>query len=120
MGEHFYLWSGAVLLFLFFAVYVFWYEHKRGISHDQDWVERFKIAGIDPRDITHDEGVWYYKRRSTCVGYGDWDDECPRHENYCSGRKTFGDAQLQVTSILRAINNNGTHPECPLVYTGAS
>ena len=116
-NEHVYLWLGGALLLLLFIVYVFWHDHKENI--DDDWAGKFRAIGIDPKDMTHDDGVWYYRRRSTCVGYGDWTDECPKHESYCAGGKVFGDSQTQVNAVGAALNNGGTHPECPLIYVGA-
>jgi hypothetical protein len=117
--QHAYVWLGAVILFFFFIGYAFWYDHKESIQSSREWSDEFSRAGIDPRDMSHDEGVWYHQRRSTCVAYGDWADECPRHEAWCSGGKVFGDAASQVAEIKRALENGGTHPECPLIYAGA-
>jgi len=119
LRSHKYLWLAGILLFVLFLGYVFWHDHKHSISDDFQWVEKFLRVGVDPKDITHDESVWYYKRRSTCVGYGDWKDECPKHESYCAGERIFGDANAQVDAIKKALERGGVHPECPLVYAGA-
>lgn len=119
MHTHLYLWLGGVLLFTFFMGYAFWYDHKERINNSQEWVTAFTSVGINPRDMAHDEGVWYYKGRSTCVGYGDWNDECPRHECYCAGGKTFGDSITQARAIKKALESGGTHQGCPLMYAGA-
>lgn len=120
MGHHKYLWMAGVLLLLFFLGYVFLYDHKEGIQHSEEWVREFDRVGIDPRDMSHDEGMWYHRRKSTCVGYGDWDDLCLKHESFCAGGKTFGNSRIQVDAIKAALDNGGTHPDCPLIYAGAS
>ena len=114
---HKYLWLGGLLLFIFFIIYVFWYDHKEGIQN-AELADQFRKVGIDPRDMTHDE-VWYYKRRSTCVGYGDQDEECPKHISHCAGKKTFGSSRLQAEAVSTALKHGGQHPDCPLVYVGA-
>jgi len=117
---HIFLWLAGILLFLFFIGYVFLYDHKEGIANSEIWDNEFRRVGINPEDMSHDDSTWYYKRLSTCVGYGgEWEQECPRHENYCSGGKTFGDAKNQVKAIVEALKNRGTHPGCPLIYVGA-
>lgn len=118
-GQHKILWLAGVLLLVFFLGYTFWYDHKENIQNSTEWRNEFVLAGIDPKDMTHDEGMWYYKRRSTCVGYGDWTEECPKHEGYCAGGKTFGNARDQISAIRESLENGGTHPECPLIYAGA-
>lgn len=119
-SEHNYLWLGGMLLLGFFMGYVFWYDHKEHINNNREWVDKFSAVGIDPRDMTHDEAMWYHKRRSTCVAYGgEYQRGCPRHESYCAGGKTYGDSQMQVDAVRHALENGGSHPECSLMYAGA-
>lgn len=119
----------AVAIILFFLViYGFYYDHKEYINDDsnpnsQEWIDNFKKAGAPEQiidDITHDDDTWYYQGSSTCVGYGDWDDMCPRHEVFCGGGKKMGNANQQALSVMDALRNGGRHPECPLLYSGAN
>ena len=125
---HFYLIvAGAIMLFCL-VVYGFCYDHKDHINDDsnpnsQEWIDSFHSAGApDPivDDITHDDDTWYYQNSSTCVGYGDWDDVCPRHEVYCGGNKKMGDSKIQAKAVVEALKNGGKHPKCPLLYPGAN
>ena len=120
MNPHLYLWLAFTLLLLFFLGYDFLYDHKENIQNSKEWLDVFIKEGIDPKDMSHDESVWYYKRRSTCVGYGDWEEECPRSENWCAGGGTFGDSSQQAKGVKDAITNGGVHPDCPLIYAGAN
>lgn len=119
MDPHKYLWLSGILLLLFFVGYVFYHNHKENIQNSDIWTAEFEGVGINSKDISHDEGVWYYRNFPTCVGYGDWNDECPKYESYCAGGKSFGDPKTQVKAIKQALENGGTHPECPLIYAGA-
>lgn len=115
-------------MLFFLVVYGFYYDHKEYINDPsnpnmQEWMDSFHSVGApDPiiDDITHDDDTWYYRGSSTCVGYGDWSDECPRHEVYCGGDKKMGDSKAQAKAVLEALKNGGKHPECPLMYPGAN
>lgn len=119
MDTHKYTWLAGALLLAFFIGYAFWYDHKETIYYSEEWNRRFRAVGIDPRRVTHDDGMWYYDRKSTCVNYGDG-GECPRHEGYCAGGKTYGTLDEQVLAVKEALENGGTHPECTLIYAGAN
>lgn len=116
--SHTYLWLSAILLFSFFIWYVFVHDHKEGVG-DSQWAEKFRRVQIDPNDMAHDDNTWYHNRESTCVAYGDPKEECSRHENYCAGGRSIGHIDAQVNAIKEALQNKGTHPECPLIYAGA-
>jgi len=111
------LFIGSGILLFFFLVYVFICQHRFAVI-DKKWLILFSKYNINPKDITHDESVWYYKNKNTCVFYSEWKDtECPRHSRYCSGKlNSAGNAELQVRAIREAINNKGEHPKCPLIY----
>lgn len=114
------LYVCSLSLLLLFVLYIFLYDHKKSISDDQIWLESFSKVGIDPQDMTHDDTTWYYRRISTCVGYGDWNDQCPKYENYCSSNKKFGTPSQQALAIKEALLNGGTHELCPLIYAGTN
>lgn len=119
--------AGMVMLF-FLMVYGFHYDHKEHINDEahpnsEEWMKNFLKAGIPTEisdDITHDDDTWYYNGSSTCVGYGDWNDKCPRHEVYCGGGKKIGSISQQAASVYQALKNGGRHPKCPLMYPGAN
>lgn len=117
---HGYLLIACGLTFAFFIIYGFIFDHKNSITNDKNWVDAFSKVGIAPSKMTHDGDMWYYNKISTCVGYGDWEDECPRHEAFCAGGKTMGDRNSQIKAILEALKNGGQHPKCPLIYIGAN
>lgn len=120
MGAHLLLYGSVLIIGMLFVLYVFSYDHKQGIDDNQVWVEAFKNVGIDPKNMTHDDSTWYYKQRSTCVGYGDWEEVCPKYENYCAANKVFGTPLQQARAIKEALINGGTHKECPIIYAGAN
>lgn len=108
------IWLLAMSLLLIFLLYIL-YEHRELPKH---WREKFTDAGIGAAfidNITHDEKEWFYKDIPTCVGYGDSQDECLKFERFCSGIENFGTPQEQVSQVMNAIENNGIHPECPLI-----
>lgn len=120
MSKHLLLYACASILLLLFVLYVFLYDHKHSIADNQVWIEAFSKVGIDPQDMTHDDTTWYYRRRTTCVGYGDWTKECPKYENYCAGDKIFGTPFQQVSAIKESLDNGGVHRLCPIIYAGAN
>ena len=77
-----------------------------------------KDEGISREDIdriTHDYSVWYHNGNSTCVAYGDWNENCSLNEYFCPGGSKIGNATLQSRAIKQAIAHNGVHPMCPLL-----
>jgi len=120
---HGYLFVAGVVALMMFLVYVFICEHKTPISQNEMWTEAFRKAGLTPdqiRDMTHDDSMWYYQSRSTCVAYGgDFSGKCRRHENYCAGGDRYGDAEAQAQAVKEALDKGGEHPMCPLIYPGA-
>ena len=120
---HGYLFVAGVVIFLMFLVYVFICEHKISIEGNNMWIEAFRKVGLPEsqiRNLTHDDSMWYHKMISTCVAYGgDFSAKCHRHENYCAGGDRYGDAEVQAQAVKEALDNNGEHPMCPLIYPGA-
>ena len=121
MQAHGYLWIAGLVIFILFIGYAFWYEHQKTVDEGvgEDWLKHFVQAGLTPEeasDMTHDADLWYYKRKPTCVGYGDWNDECLVFESVCSGGKKFGDFREQAKSVYKALKAGGKHPDCPIVY----
>ena len=134
---HGYLWLGGLTVMILFLGYVFWYDHRKA-ANKKFWSEHFTKAGLTKDQITemkHDGDVWYSSpegrcadaqsetspsgergQNSTCVGYGDWNEECPGFESFCAGGKTFGDADKQAMAVSAALKNGGKHPECPIIY----
>lgn len=115
---HSYLFIIGIIALSLFLIYIFLFEHKTDINDNTLWFDNFKKHGLRADQIshiTHDDSTWYYKGISTCVGYGDWNDKCQKHENYCAGNDTFGNATQQVSALIMAIKNGGVHPECPLL-----
>jgi hypothetical protein len=122
-NPHLYFLVGGCILFIFFIIYGFWFDHKEPILFDTEWRSEFKKAGVpDPiiDGLAHDDTTWYYDDVSTCVAYGDWDDKCPRHENYCAGGMNIGDRYGQAREVYAALKNGGQHVKCPLIYPGAN
>ncbi len=115
---HGYLWVGGLVVMILFLGYVFWYEHRRA-ANKKFWSEHFTKAGLTEEQIAemkHDGDVWYFGENSTCVGYGDWDEECPVFESFCAGGKTFGNPDKQAAAVAAALKTGGKHPECPIIY----
>jgi hypothetical protein len=99
-------------------VYAF-QNHKNEVYRDDMWMRAFTSTGLSPTEIeniTHDDYAWFHNGKSTCVGYGDWNERCFRNETYCAGGEVFGDASTQALAIAIAIKNGGSHPSCPLIY----
>lgn len=107
--SHFYLFVIAIIFLLFFIWYAFLYEHKNNMNN------KF-LTLPDMKNLTHDESVWYVDGKSTCVGYGNKEENCPKHESYCCGDTTFGDMKSQIFAVEHAIRNKGIHPDCPIIY----
>lgn len=120
--SHTYLFIFGVVLLVGFLIHVYVCEHKISIEGNDMWRNAFLRNGFSStqiKDISHDDTVWYYKRRSTCVGYSeDTSKECTSSENYCSGGNDYGTEDQQVLSVKKAVSNGGEHPKCPLIYTG--
>jgi hypothetical protein len=118
---HGYLCVAGITVLILFLIYVFVYDHKESIDDTTIWVDAFSRAGLNKRDIkklSHDESAWYYDKTSTCVGYGDWSEECLKHEGVCSGGESFGGPDLQAREVASALKSGGRHPRCPLLYSG--
>jgi len=123
--SHLYLALSALLLLSLFIAFIYLIKKRSNIDADDVWIHTFRDAGIADSDIgqiTHDDHVWYYKDRSTCIGYGDVEEECPAYENYCAGGTsngtlyTYGSLKQQALAIKQAILAGGQHEECPLIY----
>lgn len=118
---HLYLCIAAFLLLLVFMCYVYICEHRRYISKNELWSKTFLESGLNKETInhlSHDDDTWYYKDKSTCVGYGNEEEPCKRHESVCTGGKYYGTAKEQAHAIVLALNNGGEHALCPLIYEG--
>ena len=95
----------------------FFQSQVDNISENDGWISLFSVKeDINLADISHDEEMWYYKGKSTCVGFGEIDQNCKRNECYCSGKGTYGSPKKQVKMVIKAIENDGLHPMCPLLY----
>ena len=120
---HLYLFIVGLVLFSMFLAYVFIYEHKIHIKGSA-FESAFREVGLsnEINDITHDDSMWYYKLASTCVGYGDKSSKCKKYESFCGGKNqnTYGNEYEQALAVKEAIENNGEHPLCPLIYPGAN
>src|SRR3569833_161919 len=93
LTAHFYFLLAGLVLLGFFVVYAFVIDHKFPLT--DEWIDAFRRANISSKDrdlITHDATGWYYDGKSLCVGYGDYQDRCPKSEGVCAGPKgkTFG------------------------------
>lgn len=67
-----------------------------------------------PQNITHDDEVWYVGEKSSCVCYGNEEEECDPAKCVCAGNGTkFGSIQTQIREVLKF--RNKIHPECPLL-----
>ena len=121
--SHKLLFAFGVIIFFMFLIYVYVCEHKISIEKYKWWTDVFSRNGFTNsqiKNITHDNSIWYYKRKSTCVAYSEDDlGKCDKSEHYCSGDHTYGSRDLQVKNIKKAIDNGGEHPKCPLIYIGA-
>lgn len=122
-AAHGYLFIAGFVAIIMFLIYVFICEHKISINGNDIWVLAFKRNGMNDsqiKNLTHDDSMWYYKLKSTCVAYGgDFSEKCRRYESYCAGGDKYGDEDLQALAVKEALDNDGEHPMCPLVYTGA-
>lgn len=125
---HFYLVIAAGVMLFCLVVYGFIYDHKEYVTIEEnpnsdEWIQSFKNVGIPSAimdDIAHDDDTWYYNDMALCVGYGDWNDKCKKHETFCAGGSTNGNADDQARAILVALRNGWRHPGCPLLYSGAN
>ena len=128
---HYYFFLAGIVLLILFLGYAFWYGHRGGIDEIEDFVSLFKKEGLSDKEIeniTHDYDVWYYKNKSTCVGYSSDDgsnanssaDACPYFQEFCAGNDghTFGSVNDQIREAVNAIKMGGTHPKCPIIYQG--
>lgn len=118
---HCYLVIIGILVFTILSIYIYVYNHK--IDIDNEWRSVFRKYGLSDKDIdliSHDDDSWYYDGISTCVGYGDWNDLCPKYQRYCSNEPMFGNRKMQAKAVIEAIRNSGTHKECPLIYKGTN
>ncbi|CAK9079343.1 GTP-binding protein TypA/BipA-like [Durusdinium trenchii] len=79
---------------------------------EKEWCEAFSKAGFSAADIaqlTHKDGEWFYKGKSTKVGMA---PPCDPHKDICAGGKEgFGNPVQQAAALKEAIQNGGIHPE---------
>jgi hypothetical protein len=128
LKSHLYLYIAGVVLFILFLGYTFWYDHKTDVDGNEAAAEAFRKEGLSEEQISrirHDDDVWYYDGRSTCVGYSSHDNDsserCPYFQSVCAGSKarTFGSLSDQVREVAKVIKSGKTqHPDCPLIYEG--
>jgi len=119
---HFCLWLCCMCFIILFVGYVYWFDHKEYID-DTHWRKIFNRYGLGKEiyNIKHDSDVWFYKGKNTCVGYSEENEGiCPKYENYCAGGDNYGTYEQQVKAIYQAIKNEGSHPDCPLIYEGSN
>lgn len=117
---HFCLWIATIIFIILFTGYIYWYDHKEFID-ETHWKRRFEKEGLkNIYDVRHDNDSWFYKGKSTCVGYSEENMVCPEYETHCAGGETYGTYDQQVKSVLDSIKNGGTHIDCPLIYEGGS
>jgi len=119
LTAHFYLFLGGVAVMAILVIYAFVVDHKHSLS--KEWVSSFTSIGVSAdkvENISHDEEMWYYAGKSTCVGYGDYKDSCPKFQGVCAGEKgkTFGSALEQARAVKAALDGGGSHSQCPLIY----
>ena len=125
--SHTYFLCAVCIILAAYLLYIYFYNHKEDLDlHNYAWTSSMDKNGITKEqmdNLSHDESVWYYKKKSTCVGYGEPQDECLKHESFCSGEDfintTFGSYDEQAKSLHEAFLNGGIHPECPIIYSGA-
>lgn len=119
---HKYLFIAGTILFIIFLLYIYFCDHKQSILESEFWTKEFLKAGFSKEkieDIEHDDSVWYYKNRPTCVAYsGSFFEKCLPYEHYCPGGNTFGIPEKQIKALQEAIDNGGEHVDCPLIYPG--
>jgi hypothetical protein len=123
LTAHFYLFIAGVVVIILFFGYAFWYDHKKQFEdHNIDKIfKRYGLSEEQISNISHDDDMWYYKRKSTCVGYSSIPDElCPKFQEVCVGGKTFGNLEDQIREVVKAIKIGGLHEDCPLIYEGAN
>ena len=120
---HSYLFLAGIVVFSIFLIYVYICNHRTEIGQSDVWNQSFQKVGLSSKDIenlTHDDSMWYYRGRPTCVAYGDFRKRCPKFESYCAGGDTFGTPEQQALEVKLAIKNGGEHVSCPLIYQGAA
>lgn len=123
LTKHGFLMIAAGILLAMFLFFVYLCDHQSTISDNEQWIYALTNSGISKSDIeklTHDDSMWFYNGISTCVGYsGDENDKCSRFESVCSNNDRFGTFEDQARNIKYALEKNGVHPRCPLIYDGA-
>lgn len=118
---HKYLFIAGLVLFILYIGYIFWYDHKMDIENFESLFKKEGLTDKEINEIKHDDDVWYYKNRSTCIGYSSNSNEpCPKFQWVCIGGKTFGTIENQIKEVSKLIKNNKSqHPDCPLIYEGS-
>jgi hypothetical protein len=141
----------SISMLIWFLIYVYWWNHKRGIEGSVFEKYFLDLAPISQRsfakyinfteqspvkliiqdrsrerefeklisDISHDESMWYYQGKPTCVHYNPnlqykspKDKKCPIYSRVCSNT-----IEEQIKNVYIAIQNEGFHPNCPLLYS---
>lgn len=115
---HGYLFLVSLVVLYIFLFYCFCIPHKKYLS--DEWREIFLYLGAKENvldSITHDNDVWYFNLKSTCVAFSESEDSfCEEYKNYCCGKGIHGDKIAQARAVLRSIKNGGVHDMCPLIY----
>lgn len=135
MNSHEYIFFASIAIFALLLGYIF-IEHQYSITNNESMIEIFEKAGLTKdkiEEISHDDFMWYYRGKSTCVLYNNSDEKCLEHEGYCSGDNIliqlsknneinlardakFGTLFQQAVEVRKAIEHGGYHPSCPLIY----
>jgi len=102
-------------------------ENYIGCGLGAFWCVKLRDAGVKAVDASKlsiqpdnkQPPEWFYDNKPTCIGYGEHYEECSFSSKLiCSGESSiskdnFGYSDQQIKNIIIAINNNGTHPNCP-------
>jgi len=96
-------------------------EHFIGepLIEDGYWWLEAEDAGVHAEHISYFDQQWYDHETPTCVAMGSYADPCDSASLglVCAGQNgdTFGSALAQMTAILAADANGGSHPACPVL-----
>lgn len=108
----------SMSLFICCIIYIYFTEKKIRLIDENIITYSINFPKDLLKDISHDENVWYYKDKFTCVGFGFEKEKCPKSQVVCSSKdkKYFGTFDEQLQHVKYAIDNGEIHDDCPLLY----
>lgn len=111
-----------ICVFFILVLYLYFYtlNHPQKIQ-DESWKLSFQKQGINPEDMSINDGVWFFKNKNTHVCAGRENEtylvsKCYAGLNATEKAKNLQSLDTQAVFVREALNNSGIHPHSPSIY----